>query len=252
MRRRQLAAALLLVYPALLLAGSVSDALRHESLQPIIDKLPLVIAPAAVAVGVMRGRRWAYGAALVFGAGVAAIVPLYWYAATLSGGPETWRGMSAIGLASAVLAPLASGAAFVLLLGDATGGDSRRRILRALLLGLGMALGLMALIALFGIDGMDEGVWYQVVLGATQVPGLIILRWMGFCCGFLNSTIISDMILPHWGGIVKAGIPALVAANTIGLLPLTLYLLAKLDARRESARPGEGRPLPAPEIPRDP
>jgi hypothetical protein len=251
MRRSHLAAALLLVYPALLLAGSMSDALRHESLQPIIDKLPLVIASALVAIGVMRGRRGAHGAALVLGAGVAAIVPLYWYAATLSGGPGTWRGMPAIGLANAVVAPLASGAAFVLLLGDGTGADPRRRIMRALFLGLGLELALMALIALFGIDGIGEGVWYQVVLGVTQAPGMSILTWMGFCCGFLDSTIISDMIVSHWGGIMRDGIPALVAANTIGLLPLTLYLLAKLDARGESARPGEGRPLLAPEILRD-
>ena len=75
----------------------------------------------------------------------------------------------------------------------------------------------MALIALFGIDGMGEGIWYQAVLGLTQAPGIIILTSMGFCCGFADSTIISEMIVSHWGGIVRAGIPALVAANWNGL-----------------------------------
>jgi len=247
MRRRDLlVSALLLVYPALLLYGGYV---------PGVLLMLLFVAP--VIGGLRRGKRWAHGAALAISLGLAVIIVvsdvLAVAAFTLGAagwiGPEPWYLEIGPHIALELLAGAACGAAFVLLFRDGANLDVRRRVLAAVLLAFCAEVVLMTLIFRFGVGAhffFGGRTLPQAMLNLSQAPGHVILSWVMGISGYL-----SDWGDPQRGGITMDNMPLLIAANTFGLLPLTLSLLAKLDARRASDRPGEGRPLLAPEIPRD-
>jgi hypothetical protein len=230
----RLAAALLLVYPALMLVSSARWAIEYRNISYLGDHLPLVLFLATVGVQLWRGRRWAYTAALVCSAVLPLILVLYTVAVAYVWGSEAWEGASPLLLMIGFVPVAAIAAAFALLVRDPSFTGQRRRALTLLAAALGVELVLMALIARFGVGGFS-GYWYQTVLGLTQVPGEIILTQMGMCCGYENETIISDVIGPHWGAITQQGIPVLVAANALGLVPL-LSLIRALLARRSGVR----------------
>lgn len=215
----RLAAGLLLVYPGLILAGVMLAAIEYRQVVYLLEHLPLVLLLAAVAVQLRRGRRWAYATALVCSVMLALILVLYEVAVVSIWGGEVWEGASLLGLILSRLPLVTLLAAFVLLVREPTFAEPRRRALTLLAAALGIELVLMALIARFGIGGFS-GYWYQEALGLSQLPGEIVLTQMGMCCGYENETLISDVIGPHWGGITRQGIPALVAANALGMLPL--------------------------------
>jgi len=232
MRRRYLlVSALLLVHPALLL---------HGGYVPGLLLMLLFVAP--VIVGLRRGMRWAYGAALAASLGPAVITVtlnvLTVLQLSIGGaawfGSEPWYVELAPGIALDLLAALAGGAAFVLLLRDGAHAEVRGRVLAALLLAFCIQVALMALVFPIGVGTTPPGgerTLPQALLNLSQAPGDFILSWVMGISGYL-----SDWIDPHWGGITVDNMPLLTAANTFGLLPLTFFLLAKLDARRAASR----------------
>jgi hypothetical protein len=227
MRRRYLlVSALLLAHPVLLLRGDAPDA------------LPMFIFLAAVIIGLLRGSGWAYGAALALSLGVAVIVVIFnammvigfaldepWF------GPGPWHAVIGPTLARELSVALASGAAFVLLLRDPERAELRGRMLAALGWTFGAEAALMALIAAPGIgSGVRGHSLYQDLLGLSQTPGELVITQVGYCC------VAADLARPRLGSVTLEAVPALVAAGTFGLLPITLFVLASRDARRASVR----------------
>jgi hypothetical protein len=232
MRRRYLlVSALLLVYPALLLYGGYV---------PGVLLMLLFLAPAIV--GLRRGMGWAHGAALAISLGLAVIIVVYGFltvaAFTLGAagwiGPEPWYLEVGPHIALELLAGAACGAAFALLLRDGAHVVVRRRVLAAVLLAFCAEVVLMALIFRFGVGAhffFGGRTLPQGLLNLSQAPGHFILSSVMGISGYL-----SDWGDPQRGGITLDNMPLLIAANTFGLLPLTVFLLARLDARRASVR----------------
>jgi hypothetical protein len=214
----RLAAALLLIYPALMLVGRVAGIIYNGWSAYLLLGLPLVLSVAIVGVSLWRGRRWAYPAALVFSAGLGLILVLYKAALSFVWGAEAWEDMSIILWVLAFLPEAALACAFILLIRAEAFTAERRRALTLLAVMFAVEVVLMALMARFGTGGWPgSGLWYQRALRETQMPGELILSQMGLCCGYENETIISDVVQPHWGTITRQGIPTLVVANTLGL-----------------------------------
>jgi len=238
MRRRSLVSALLLVQLALFYGFSVGNL------------LPRLAVVAPMLVFLLRGRAWAYGAALAWSAGLSAIIALLdlgtvfdlgirgeaWF------GTEPWYVELAPYLALELLAVVAGGAAFALLLRDGGHEDTRRRVLGSLALAFCAQVALMGLIFVFGVGSKISGhTLPQELLSLSQAPGdFVVTGVVGI------SEYLSHVLDPFWGGIRLFDIPMMMAANTFGLLPITLFLLASRDARRASVSGGG----PAPEIPR--
>lgn len=232
----RLGAGLLLVYPAMKLAYSARWAIEDRDISYLGEHLLLVLFLAAVGVQLWRGRRWACTAALVCSAVLTAILVLYETVVWWLYGDVMWEGWSRIDQVLHVLPFAALPAAFVLLVRARDFGAARGRALGLTAAALAMEMVLMALIARFGVGGFLGGnPWYQDALSFSQAPGQIILTQMGMCCGYENHTIISDAFDSHWGGITRHGIPVLVAANALGLVPLVSLIRARL-VRRSGAR----------------
>lgn len=224
----RLASLLLLVYPALILAGSVRAALEYDYAGSLLSRLLLVIFLLLVSIHLWRGRPWAYTAALVSSAGLGVVLVLYDVAVARLWGREAWEGFSVADHILDFLPAVACLAAFGVLLRADGFAQARRRALAVGLGALGVELVLMALIARLGVGSFfGSRPWYQLGLDLSQLPGEIILTQMGMCCGYENETLISDWIDPHWGGITRHGIPALVAANALGLFPVLGFLRAR-------------------------
>lgn len=233
--RTRLAAGLLLVLPALILGGNVLAAVEDRWAGYLLTGLPLAAVLVVVGVQLWRGRAWAGPAALIASAGFALVFVLYQVALAHIWGWDSWEGTSPAAYVHELLPIVTCAAAFALLAADASLGNARRRALALALTALAMEIGLMALIARFGVGGMlGGGRWYQELLGYTQIPGEIILGQLGMCCGYENETIISDFFDMHWGGITRHGIPTLVVANALGLVPLAYLLLRRLSPRRRT------------------
>lgn len=232
----RLAAGLLLVYPALILVGNARAAIEYRWIPYVLEHLPLVLFLIAVSVYLWRGRRWAYTAALTCSAALTAILLLYEAVVWRLYRNEMWEGWSLVDRVLHFLPFAALLAAFVLLVRAQDFGAARGRALGLWTAALAMELVLMALIARFGVGGLFGGnPWYQDALSFSQAPGTIILIQMGMCCGYENHTIISDAFDLHWGGITRHGIPVLVAANALGLVPLLSLIRARL-LRRSGTR----------------
>lgn len=232
----RLAAALVLVYPALILTRNARAALQYGWPGYLVDGLLLVVFLIAVCVSLWRGRRWAYTSALVCSGALAAILVLYEVAVWWVWRAETWDGWSPIDHVLHFLRFAALAAAFVLLVRDTRFAGPRRRALTLFVAALGVELVLMGLIAWLGVGSFfGSRPWYQILLDVSQSPGGTILTQMGMCCGYENETIISDVIRPHWGTITRHGIPALVTANALGLVPL-LYLVRSRLIRGSHSR----------------
>jgi hypothetical protein len=228
-----LVSALLLVYPALLLYGGYV---------PGVLLMLLFVAP--VIVGLRRGKKWAHGAGLAISLGAAVILVVSNFltvAAFTRGaagwiGPEPWYRVLGPHIALELLAAAACGAAFVLLFRDRVHAEVHRRVLAALLLAFCVEVVLMALIFRFGVGShffFGGRTLPQALLNLSQEPGHFILSSVMGISGYL-----SDWGDPQRGGITLDNMPLLIAANTFGLLPLTVFLLARLDARSASARTG--------------
>jgi hypothetical protein len=232
------AAVLLLVYPALMLSYSVRWAVEERDLSYLGEHRLLVPFLIAVGVYLWRGRPWAYTAALICSAALAAILVLYEAVVWRLYGEEMWEGWSRIDQVLHFIPVAALAAAFVLLVRAQDFGSARRRALGLVAAALAVEVVLMALIARFGVGGFfGEKPWYQDALSFSQIPGEIILSQMGMCCGYENHTIISDAFDSHWGGITLSGIPVLVTANALGLVPL-LALVRYVLLRGFRARAG--------------
>lgn len=232
----RLAAGLLLVYPALMLAYGARWAIEERDISYLGEHRLLVLFLIAVSVYLWRGRRWAYTSALICSAVLTAILVLYEAVVWRLYGNEMWEGWSRIDQVLHFIPFATMLAAFVLLVRAQDFGGARRRALGLLAVALATELVLMALIARFGVGGFfGEKPWYQDALSLSQLPGEIILTQMGMCCGYENHTIISDYFDLHWGGITQEGIPVLVAANALGLVPLLSLVRAAL-VRRSGAR----------------
>jgi hypothetical protein len=228
------AAGLLLVYPALILTFNVAAAVQYRSAAYLLNGAVITVLLSVTGLYLWRRRGWAYATALVCSAGLAALLVLYMAASAYVWGGEMWKGMTLPRDALVVLPVAAPAAAFALLVRDDTFPGVRRRVLLLAAAALAIELLLMALIAVFGVGGFS-GDWYQDVLRLSQMPGETILDGMGMCCGYENETIISDVIDPHWGGITRHGMPTLVAANTLGVMPVLALirgLLVRFHARR--------------------
>jgi hypothetical protein len=233
--RTRLASGLLLVPPALILLGNVLAALEDRWAGDLLTGLPLAVFLIVVGVHLWRGSPWTGPVALVASGGIVLLFLLYHVAAAQVWGWESWAKAPVPAYLLEFLPPIACAAAFALLVSDASLGDARRRALALSLAALAIEIGLMALIAVLGIGSVFGGrAWYHLVLGYTQLPGEMILGQMGMCCGYENETIISDWVDLHWGGITRHGIPTLVVANALGLVPLA-YLLRRLSPRRKTA-----------------
>ncbi|WP_420124873.1 hypothetical protein [Longimicrobium sp.] len=232
----RLAAGLLLVYPALILVVNVRAAVLGRTPHYLLEGLLLALFLIAVGVYLWRGRRWAYAAALVCSAALAAILVLYEAVVWRLAGDEMWEGWTRAEQVLHFVPVAALLAAFALLVREPDFGAARRRTLGVWAAAFAVELVLMALIARFGVGSPFGGnPWFQDVLSFSQVPGEMILTQMGMCCGYANHTIISDWFTPHWGGITRDGIPVLVTANALGLVPLFSLIRAAL-ARRSRAR----------------
>lgn len=231
-RTVRFAAALLLVYPALILIGNVRAFARYGYGWDLAGRLPLVCFLALTSFFLWRGGRRAYATALIASGGLASILVLYDLAVAQAWGREAWKDFSAFDYVLDFLPFVAFGAAFVLLVRDATFGGVRRWALMMSMMALAVELVLMALIATFGVGSPFAGQsWYQSALDVSQAPGSFILVRLGMCCGYENHTIISDWSDPHWGGITMNGIPALVAANALGLVPILVCARSALRRR---------------------
>lgn len=239
-RRRLLVCALLLAHPVLLLRGYAPDV------------LPMLLLPAAVIVGLLRGSRTAHGAALALSLGVAAVA-LVFNGVTVAEfalgepwpGDDPWYVSLAPTIAREMAVALASAAAFVLLLRDGAHAGTRERVLAALLLAFGIELVLTGLIAVRAWSLVGDSLLVYDLLALSQVPGQFFFDQVGYCC------MTAELARPSLSGVRPAVMPILLAANTFGLLPATLFLRATLEARRAEAAPGGAR-VPAPAVRRDP
>ena len=91
----------------------------------------------------------------------------------------------------------------------------------ALARALGVEVVLALLVAAFGFGGpIFDPPWYSQVLPATQLPGILLLERLGFCCGYMNGLVLSDEMIGRWGGLTTVGAPILFAANTAVLAML--------------------------------
>ena len=75
------------------------------------------------------------------------------------------------------------------------------------------------------------------VLAATQLPGVMLLTELGWCCGVGGGFVISDDVVNRWGGLTPAGAPVLAVANSLILLALALPIAAAIARTRHNARP---------------
>ena len=89
---------------------------------------------------------------------------------------------------------------------------------------------------LIGLLGFGDERWYHVALGVTQLPGVILLSEIGWCCGIGGGFVISDVIVNRWGGLTAAGAPVLALTTLCILLvfvvPVTVaaHYLARRSA----------------------
>ena len=83
---------------------------------------------------------------------------------------------------------------------------------------IGVQAVIWILIAIIGFNTSP----LTTALAATQIPGLLLLEQLGWCCGFGGGFVITDVVVNRWGGLTSAGAPLLALANT---LVLALVLL---------------------------
>lgn len=236
-RSLRVASGLLLVFPALILANNAVGAIRYRIPEYLVKGLPLVLFLIVVSVFVWRGRQWAYACALVASAGLAAILMLYEGAVWWVWREETWEGWTATGYVLHFLPTAALGAAFVLLVRETAFGATRRRAFGLLGMALAVELVLIAAVAVVGYGPwFGERPWHHTVLQRSQVPGMILLTQMGMCCGYENHTIISDGLDLHWGPITLNGLPTLITANAVALLPMFVLVRSVLMRVRGAGR----------------
>jgi hypothetical protein len=216
------------------------------------DHLVLAFVFASTAVGLWKRRRWSYRLAVVL-TGFATPVLLLAALGTLGEplvhppGVVFWRAFP-FEAALDVLLPISTGIALLQLLrpsvqGAVAGGAGLVSLFRAAAAAFGIAVLLMALVAVFGLGAFGAR-WYQDALLLAHTPGILLLTSMGFCCGYRNGLVLSDVLDPHWGGLTPLGIPILTTANAAGLLLLLLLVRRTWYAWR-SFRGGGGRALRA-------
>lgn len=242
----RVAAILLLVYPAARIAEEALVALDYRQAfrfdRPSI--IILILLYGAASVGLWRARPWAYGfgmALAAFCAGVLAMVGRALYAV------QDLQFISPLGTAFTAAVIAAQIAVVVLLLRRETralfpGLEPARAQVRLVAATALVEIGLMGAVAIWGFGGFG-GTWPQQTLGALHDPGIFLLVLTDWCCGYGSSLIISDAWGPHWGGLRRAGIPILMYANTIGLLPFAALI------RAAARRVREPKPSPNPAIP---
>jgi hypothetical protein len=229
-RGDRIAALLLLPYAAwratFLTGGAISNGVDEWLVEPIL----LVAAIAVASVGAWQGRRWARG----WGVGLGFLVggELFLISAVDVLWPSAYGGR--INALPPLILASASAAAAIRLVRGWTREDGFRDATGVAAASIAMAGALMLAIVVFGLGGL-RSLWYQEALAATQAPAAILLRGMGYCCGYDNEVVISDKIDDHWGGITRIGIPMLLVANAVGLIPFVL--LARSIRRRISRGP---------------
>lgn len=219
----RIASGLLLVYPAVSVFGSVRAAVVNEWPGYLMDGLLLAIYVVVVSLYLWRGRRWAYTSALICSAGLAITMVLYELVIASLWGREAWEEWSPSDYAFHYLPFVVLIAVSALLVRHEAFAGARRRALTLVGVALAAELVLIALITRYGIGSLFAGqALHQVALDVSQLPGSALLVQMGMCCGYENHTIISDALDPHWGGITMQGLPVLIVANTLGLVPLVV------------------------------
>ena len=234
-RTDRAAALLLLVYPAV---QAFFDA--GQEFVYVFEALPLTLMFLAASAGLWFGFRWARGVSLALATLTGGVLAIF--LSDSLGASEARFLTPAEPVLMAVSALAGAGAAFLLLAGDRArtdpGARYGRRRAHPAVTAFGIETALMLGIAVFGLGGMTR-YWYQDLLSLTQLPGVTLLRWMGFCCGYSSSVVLSDFVDVHWGGLTLVGIPILGLANTIGLLPFVLLwrTLRERFARRTAETP---------------
>jgi hypothetical protein len=236
----RLAAGLLLVYPALLVSWNARAALEFGDPSYLIDNVLIVPFLLIVSVRLWRGRRWAYGAALVCSLALTCILVLYEWVVWRMYGAEAWEEWSAFDFVLHYVPFVALAAAFALLMRERAFSGTRWRPLGLLAAAVAVEVVLIALIASLGYGHFwGDRTWYHALLQGSQLPGMTVLEQMEMCCGYENHNIITDGLVDHWGPITLHGLPVLVTANALGILPLLLLARSLLrrgfGARRAAA-----------------
>ncbi|MBB4638694.1 hypothetical protein [Longimicrobium terrae] len=223
----RLAALLLLVYPASRIAEEALVAVDYG--QPFRFGNPsipiLFLLYGAASVGLWRARPWGYGfgvALAAFCAGVLTLIARAMYAV------HEFQFLSPLGPAFTAAVIATQIAVLILLLRRDTralfpGLQPARAQVRLVAATVIVEIGLMGAVAIWGFGGFN-GTWQQQTLGALHDPGTFLLVLTDWCCGYGAGLIISDAWGAHWGGLRRAGIPILMYANVIGLLPFAALI----------------------------
>lgn len=92
--------------------------------------------------------------------------------------------------------------------------------------------------AALGVLLLQAGAWLLIgvfgfatslpsnVLALTQMPGVLVLSEVGWCCGLGGGFVLSDVILSRYGGLTLAGAPVLAVTNTAVLLAVAIPVAA--------------------------
>lgn len=221
---------LLLAYPAGVLFRATPVIVDHGGAALNLERFLVPCLVAMLAAAVWWNERMTAGPAIIVGTvigtieviGNAVVIPEAIaiarnrpYAGDTAG-LYLYLADSAVGLLAGICA-LAGARLLAIQYGTTPG---LRPIRRAALAMAALEGVLMLLIVIFGLGSFTQS-WLQFVLLFSQLPAVMLLSAMRWCCGVGGGLVLTDSLHPHWGGLTLIGIPILLITNT-GVLVLTI------------------------------